>query len=164
MLLNQCRWCGITKIGTDFLNHERISQYLYLWERIVILTVQWQSSRCTPKRNTLKGCMLAYSNRIALKQNVGLVYWKVFFLLNPSLKHSHLLYLGGVVEDMSTDVNCYTEFCNSKEGINSNACNTGQVRLFNVNESESLGPYMARYLGGKFYRYSLIHPVNSVSH
>ena len=27
-----------------------------------------------------------------------------------------------------------------------------QVRLYNVNESESLGPYMARYLGAKFYR------------
>ena len=26
------------------------------------------------------------------------------------------------------------------------------MHLFNVNESESLGPYMARYLGSKFYR------------
>ena len=60
--------------------------------------------------------------------------------------------VGGKVEDMSTDMNCYTEFCQSPEGIRSNACNTGQIRLFNVNESESLGPYMARYLGAKFYR------------
>ena len=37
-------------------------------------------------------------------------------------------------------------------GQRSNACNTGQIRLFNVNESESLGPYMARYLGAKFYQ------------
>lgn len=59
---------------------------------------------------------------------------------------------GGKVEDMDTDMNCYTEFCNSPEGKRSNACNTGQVRLFNVNESESLGPYMARYMGAKFYR------------
>lgn len=59
---------------------------------------------------------------------------------------------GGIVNDMDTDVNCYTEFCSSSEGINSNACNNGNVRLFNVNESESLGPYMARYLGAKFYR------------
>ena len=49
-------------------------------------------------------------------------------------------------------MDCYKEFCKSPEGIKSNACNTGQVRLFNVNESESLGPYMARYLGSKFYR------------
>jgi hypothetical protein len=58
---------------------------------------------------------------------------------------------GGAVENAGTDADCYVEFCNSPEGIKSNACNTGQIRLFNVNESESLGPYMARYLGAKFY-------------
>jgi hypothetical protein len=56
--------------------------------------------------------------------------------------------VGGKVEDAGPDLDCYVEFCNSSEGIASNACNTGQIRLFNVNESESLGPYMARYLGG----------------
>jgi len=59
---------------------------------------------------------------------------------------------GGKVEDTSTDINCYTEFCKSPEGIKSNACNNGNVRLFNVNESESLGPYMARYMGAKLYQ------------
>lgn len=60
--------------------------------------------------------------------------------------------VGGKVEDTSTDVNCYTEFCKSPEGIASRACGTDHIRLFNVNESESLGPYMARYLAAKFYR------------
>jgi hypothetical protein len=59
---------------------------------------------------------------------------------------------GGIVENADTDIDCYSEFCKSPEGIRSNACNTGQVRLFNVNESESLGPYMARYLAVKFYQ------------
>lgn len=59
---------------------------------------------------------------------------------------------GGVIEDAPPDDDCYKLFCASPEGIASNACNTGQVRLFNVNESESLGPYMARYLGAKFYQ------------
>lgn len=59
---------------------------------------------------------------------------------------------GGIVEDGPTDIDCYVEFCKSPEGIKSNACHTGQVRLFNINESESLGPYMARYIGAKFYR------------
>eukprot|EP01038_Epipyxis_sp_PR26KG_P009420 gene9420-12689_t len=59
---------------------------------------------------------------------------------------------GGKVDDAGPDLDCYVEFCKSKEGIASNACNNGNVRLFNVNESESLGPYMARYLGAKFYR------------
>ena len=60
--------------------------------------------------------------------------------------------VGGKVETMGSDMDCYEEFCKSPEGIRSNACNTGQVRLFNVNESESLGPYMARYLTAKLYR------------
>jgi len=60
--------------------------------------------------------------------------------------------VGGKVEDTSTDVNCHTEFCASDEGVKSNACHTGQIRLFNVNESESLGPYMARYISGKLYQ------------
>lgn len=59
---------------------------------------------------------------------------------------------GGIVENAETDVDCYKEFCASPEGIRTNACNTGQIKLFNVNESESLGPYMARYLAVKFYR------------
>lgn len=59
--------------------------------------------------------------------------------------------VGGKVEDAGPDINCYEEFCKSTEGIKSKACTNGNVRLFNVNESESLGPYMARYLGAKFY-------------
>jgi [Skp1-protein]-hydroxyproline N-acetylglucosaminyltransferase len=60
--------------------------------------------------------------------------------------------VGGKVEDTSPDINCYDDFCASEEGKRSKACVRNQVRLFNVNESESLGPYMARYLGSKFYR------------
>lgn len=60
--------------------------------------------------------------------------------------------VGGKVDDMGPDVDCYKEFCKSPEGQRSGACLTDQIRLFNVNESESLGPYMARYLGAKFYR------------
>ena len=59
---------------------------------------------------------------------------------------------GGRVEDAGPDMDCYVEFCKSEEGIASNACHNGNIRLFQVNESESLGPYMARYLGAKFYR------------
>jgi [Skp1-protein]-hydroxyproline N-acetylglucosaminyltransferase len=59
---------------------------------------------------------------------------------------------GGGMEDTGTDVDCYAEFCKSPEGQASNACTNGNIRLFNVNESESLGPYMARYFGAKFYR------------
>lgn len=59
---------------------------------------------------------------------------------------------GGRVETAGADMDCYVEFCKSPIGQSSGACLNGHVRLFNVNESESLGPYMARYLGAKFYR------------
>ena len=59
--------------------------------------------------------------------------------------------VGGVINDAETDPDCYQLFCASPEGIASRACGTDHIRLFNVNESESLGPYMARYLGAKFY-------------
>jgi [Skp1-protein]-hydroxyproline N-acetylglucosaminyltransferase len=59
---------------------------------------------------------------------------------------------GGKMEDTGADVNCLDEFCKSPEGQKSGACGNGNIRLFNVNESESLGPYMARYFGSKFYR------------
>ena len=58
----------------------------------------------------------------------------------------------GVIEDTSTDIDCYVSFCESTEGKLSHACVNGNIQLFNVNESESLGPYMARYFGAKFYR------------
>lgn len=59
---------------------------------------------------------------------------------------------GGEMKDTGTDVNCYEEFCKSPEGQKSNACQNGHILLFDVNESQSLGPYMARYFGAKFYR------------
>lgn len=59
---------------------------------------------------------------------------------------------GGVTTTQGTDVDCYAEFCKSPEGQRSQACENGQIRLFNINESESLGPYMARYFTSKFYQ------------
>eukprot|EP01041_Mallomonas_annulata_P006776 gene6776-13730_t len=50
------------------------------------------------------------------------------------------------------DLDCYREFCESYEGKKTNVCNTGHFQVLNVNETEGLGPYMARYLASKFYR------------
>jgi [Skp1-protein]-hydroxyproline N-acetylglucosaminyltransferase len=59
---------------------------------------------------------------------------------------------GGVTTTQGTDVDCYEEFCKSPEGQRSQACVREQVRLFNINESESLGPYIARYFTSKLYQ------------
>jgi hypothetical protein len=52
--------------------------------------------------------------------------------------------------------NSYSPNLSSKPNSNPNSypnyIGDPRIRLFNVNESESLGPYMARYLGAKFYQ------------
>ncbi|CAN0411779.1 unnamed protein product, partial [Discosporangium mesarthrocarpum] len=49
---------------------------------------------------------------------------------------------GGKVEDAEPDVDCYAEFCSTRLG--SDLCSRGHVRNFFVNETESLGPAVAR--------------------
>ena len=55
---------------------------------------------------------------------------------------------GGKVEDVPPDENCYELFC---EGEGKEFCKKGQVRLLEVDEPESLGPYAARYFASKMW-------------
>lgn len=53
---------------------------------------------------------------------------------------------GGKVEDVEPDVDCYKAFC---EGPNAKYCD--QVRVLDIDEPESLGPYAARYFASKLW-------------
>jgi len=53
----------------------------------------------------------------------------------------------GKMEDVKEDPDCYLLFCSSPEG--KKYCNDGNIRLLKMKESESLGPYMARYFASK---------------
>ncbi|GMH89395.1 hypothetical protein TrST_g2316 [Triparma strigata] len=55
---------------------------------------------------------------------------------------------GGKIEDVEADEDCYEEFCKGEWG---EACKDGRVRVLKVDESGSLGPYFARYLGSKLW-------------
>ncbi len=55
---------------------------------------------------------------------------------------------GGKVEPVPPDVDCYKTFC---EGDGKKYCENNQVRVLNVEESESLGPYAARYFASKLW-------------
>lgn len=55
-------------------------------------------------------------------------------------------------DSQDKDIDCYEEFCKSSEGVKSNACKTGAFQVLNVNETEGLGPHMARYFAAKMYR------------
>ena len=56
---------------------------------------------------------------------------------------------GGKMEDARPDPDCYLLFCSSEVG--KKYCQQGQVRLLRMKESESLGPYMARYFASKLW-------------
>ena len=54
----------------------------------------------------------------------------------------------GTIQDTGPDINCYNVLCSGEMG---KYCTSGNVRLLRVNESESLGPAMARYFTSKLY-------------
>jgi [Skp1-protein]-hydroxyproline N-acetylglucosaminyltransferase len=55
---------------------------------------------------------------------------------------------GGKTEPVPPDDDCYKTFC---EGEGKKYCDRGQVRVLNIDEPESLGPYAARYFASKLW-------------
>ncbi len=53
---------------------------------------------------------------------------------------------GGKIEDVEPDEDCYQAFC---QGPNKKFCS--QVRVLDIDEPESLGPYAARYFASKLW-------------
>ena len=56
---------------------------------------------------------------------------------------------GGKVEDVGPDPDCFALFCASS--IGTKYCSNGQIRLLKMKETESLGPYMARFFASKLW-------------
>jgi hypothetical protein len=56
---------------------------------------------------------------------------------------------GGKTEPVEPDINCYTTFCEGELG--KPYCDNHQVRLLDIDEPESLGPYAARYFASKLW-------------
>ena len=52
-------------------------------------------------------------------------------------------------DSVGPDPDCYDLFCSSATG--KKYCNNGQIRLLRMKETESLGPYMARYFASKLW-------------
>jgi hypothetical protein len=52
---------------------------------------------------------------------------------------------GGRMEDVPPDIDCYHEFCTAHPEY------CPQIRVLHVNETESLGPYAARYFASKLW-------------
>ena len=56
---------------------------------------------------------------------------------------------GGKMESVPPDDDCYQVFCESSVGAPH--CEAGRVRVLKVNETESLGPYAARFFASKLW-------------
>ena len=54
---------------------------------------------------------------------------------------------GGKTESVEPDQNCYQAYCETPEGADK--CANGQIRLIDIDEPESLGPYAARFFASK---------------
>ena len=57
--------------------------------------------------------------------------------------------VGGKTESVEPDQDCYKAFCETEEG--KRHCMAGRVRLLDIDEPESLGPYAARYFASKLW-------------
>ena len=57
--------------------------------------------------------------------------------------------VGGGMEDVPPDEDCRKSFCESDSG--KDLCAKGHVRLLDIDEPESLGPYAARYFASKLW-------------
>lgn len=56
---------------------------------------------------------------------------------------------GGKTESVPPDQDCYKAFCDTEDG--KKHCEAGRVRLLDIDEPESLGPYAARYFASKLW-------------
>jgi hypothetical protein len=61
---------------------------------------------------------------------------------------SGILDATGRTEPVEPDQDCYQAFC---DGEGKKYCESGQVRVLNIDEPESLGPYAARYFASKMW-------------
>ena len=129
--------------------HDLTVQTLYVWDReylsrmpprrtdqsIFLSVATYRDENCLP---TLNGAYQKSKNPRNLF--VGLVQQNCHQDCKSGIMD------GGGVEDVEPDVDCYKAFC---EGPMRAYC--GNVRVLNINESESLGPYAARYFASKLW-------------
>ena len=129
--------------------HDLTVQTLYVWDRdylsrmpprrtddsIFLSVASYRDENCI---HTLNG---AYQkSKDPLKLFVGLVQQNCHQDCKSGIME------GGHVEDVEPDMDCQKAFC---EGPMKAYC--GNVRVLNIDEPESLGPYAARYFASKLW-------------
>eukprot|EP00980_Cylindrotheca_fusiformis_P018940 scaffold6331_cov195-Cylindrotheca_fusiformis.AAC.4 len=132
--------------------HDLTVKTLYVWDRDYL-------SRMPPRRDdgSIYLSIATYRDENCLN-TVSQAYKKaknpekLFIGLVQQNCHSNCrsgVLEGGKMEDVEPDQDCYKAFCESSEGRQ--ICENKQVRLLDVDEPESLGPYAARYFASKLW-------------
>ena len=106
-----------------------------------------------------------YLSRMPPRRQDGSIYLSVVSFRDEActdtLKHAFTgamnpekLFVGlvqqNMVEGAKPDPDCYVLFCSSEVG--KKLCDSGNVRLLQMKDSETLGPYMARYFASKLWQ------------
>ena len=127
-------WILMSIVTKNFANHQKVRRPCLL-----VLQIYFHYFHLTDRHFFVVHSLIA-----CLSITHPFILHPIIFLplITPRLHSSHS------ISSPPPSLSLFLSF----PGQRSNACNTGQIRLFNVNESESLGPYMARYLGAKFYQ------------
>jgi [Skp1-protein]-hydroxyproline N-acetylglucosaminyltransferase len=143
----------LTKIILSYQSyHDLAVKTLYVWDRDYL-------SRMPPRRDDGsiflsiatyrdENCLNTISQAYKKSQNPD----KLFIGLVQQNCHSNCrsgVLEGGKMEDVEPDQDCYKAFCESEEG--KQICDNDQVRLLDIDEPESLGPYAARFFASKLW-------------
>ncbi|KAL3774003.1 hypothetical protein ACHAW5_004853 [Stephanodiscus triporus] len=135
--------------------HELTVKWLYPWDQeylkrmpprredgsLYLSVVSFRDESCP---DTLKQAFTKAKN--AQKLFVGLV--------QQNCEENDKCHSGGLegnkLQDVKADPDCYLLFCSSEVG--KTFCDSGNVRLLRMKDSEALGPYMARYFASKLWQ------------
>lgn len=126
--------------------HDLVAKYLYPWDQEYL-------RRMPPRRQD--GSI--YLSVVSFREEFCVETLKEAF---NKAKHPENLFVGLVQQnceeekcrrgnEIGPDPDCYNLFCSSTTG--KKYCNNGQIRLLRMKETESLGPYMARYFASKLW-------------
>jgi hypothetical protein len=131
--------------------HDLTVKTLYVWDREYL-------SRMPPRRDDGsiylslatyrdENCLNTVTNAFGKAKNPDFLFVGLVQQNCHSECRSGILE-GGKVADVEPDPNCYKLYC---EGVGKERCANGQVRLLDVDEPESLGPYAARFFASKMW-------------
>lgn len=131
--------------------HDYTVKTLYVWDREYL-------SRMPPRRDD--GSIFLSLASYRDENTINTIRWAYEKAKNPDKLFVGLvqqnchkdcmsgILVGGKTEPVEPDEDVYKTFC---EGEGKKYCDRGQVRVLNIDEPESLGPYAARYFASKLW-------------